>query len=135
MQPNAGILIAIAIIVGFVGDAGTQLVTRTKLGGVTGFGLTHYFKQHGKAESMFIASGIMGFFYTLYAFTGLPFRLQYLSIYGIILDLIFRYGKIFPSLHGYYQNSIPATAIIGAVIPFILPLLILKLIDPSTKLF
>jgi hypothetical protein len=129
MQPNTGLLIGIATLVGFVGDIGVQLAVENDWLGKNGAGLKVYFAQHGRSESLFIASGLMAFFYTLYAMTGLPFKLQYIAVYAVLLDFMFRYGKVFNSLDGFYrENSIPITTTMGAIIPFILPLLILKLV-------
>jgi hypothetical protein len=129
MQPNAGILILIATLVGFFGDLGTQIAIKLGVGGEKGLGLKEYFAQHGKVESLFIAAGIMAVFYSVYALTNLPFTILYMIIYSIILDLLFRYLRIFPSLDKFYQNSVPSTLIFGAIIPFVLPILILKITE------
>lgn len=129
MQAETGILILIATLVGFFGDMGIQIAIKLGVGGKNGMGLRDYFQQHGKVESLFIAAGIMSFFYSLYAISGLPFKIEYLAVYSVILDLLFRYLRIFPSLNKFYQNSIPSTLIFGAIIPFVLPIIILKVLN------
>ena len=59
--------ISIACFTGFIGDAMLQALTKFwNMGGKTGWGLIEYFRLHGAAESMFIASGMMTLFYVLY---------------------------------------------------------------------
>lgn len=128
-------IIIIAVISGFVGDFLLQLMVNNKFLGADRWGLDPYFAQHGGAEASFIAGGIMGGFYSLYALTGLPFRLQYMAIYGLIIDLIYRHARIFPSLDKYYENTgYFGTVVIGAVVPLCIPLLILKLIDRNVRI-
>jgi cobalamin biosynthesis protein CobD/CbiB len=75
------------------------------MGGETGWGLKEYFRQHGKAESLFIAGGMMTLFYIIYfVILGLPLNWFYLAIYGVVLDWIFRAAMLFPSLKGYYNH-------------------------------
>lgn len=130
-------LILIATLVGFFGDVLTQqLVYNESISGVDGWGLKSYFKQHGKIESLILGSGVMAFFYSLYALTGLPFKVQWLAIYGIILDFIFRYTRFFPSLDEYYSKvGIIGTSIVGGLFPLILPLFVYKIINPSVSIF
>jgi len=90
-------LFIIAFFVGFFGDLFLQL------SGLD-YGLKEYFKQHGKTESLFIAGGMMFLFYFIHNSLGLPFTYEYLILNGIIMDLIFRQFRIFPSLDGYYSN-------------------------------
>ena len=93
-------LLIIACLCGFVGDAILQLFRST--GGPTGWGLDNYFKQHGVAESMFIAGGMMTLFFALFMMTPLKINYLNLAIYGVLLDLLFRKLRIFNSLDGYY---------------------------------
>jgi hypothetical protein len=105
------------------------------MGGKTGWGLIEYFRLHGAAESMFIASGMMTLFYVLYLVVfGFPAKWYYLAIYGIILDWIFRVTMLFPSLTGYYtQLNYFWSAFWGAV-PMLMPYGIMKIMDYiSTK--
>ena len=96
-------LVSTAFMVGFVGDATLQVIS-PRLGGPTGWGLTQYFEQHGKAEALFTAGGMMALFYIIYLYVfKLPPTYLYMIIYGIILDLLFRQFTIFPSLKGYYE--------------------------------
>jgi hypothetical protein len=115
-------LLALSCLTGFFGDLGLQLLTSLGFGGTSGWGLHVYFQQHGRAEALFVAAGMMTLFYVLYWFTALPWTYLYLAIYGVILDLLFRYGRIFPSLDGYYNAlSIVESALWGAI-PMMLPL-------------
>jgi uncharacterized membrane protein YvlD (DUF360 family) len=115
------------MVVGFFGDATLQLLTYNGMGGSDGWGLNSYFKQHGRAESMFIASGMMGLFYLIYMYLhckfGLPLNIWCLALYGIILDLIFRKLKIFQSLDGYYNSLNYFWSAIWGIIPMIIPFL------------
>ena len=96
-------LVSTAFLVGFFGDATLQVIS-PRIGGPTGWGLNQYFDQHGKAESLFIAGGMMAFFFMIYLYIfKLPPNYLYLAIFGIILDLLFRQFRIFPSLDGYYS--------------------------------
>jgi hypothetical protein len=134
---QAGQLIVIALITGFIGDAIWQIIAKMNIGAESGtWGLQYYFQRQGSAEALFTAAGMLGIFYTLYAFTGLPFKVQWLTIYGIILDILFRYTNLFPSLKMFYEElSIPSTIIMGSVIPLILPLFIYKFFNKDFQLF
>ena len=76
-------LLTISCLTGFAGDAVLQyLSTFTYLSGKTGWGLKEYFRQHGKAESLFIAGGMMTLFYVIYfVILSLPLIWYYLAIY------------------------------------------------------
>jgi hypothetical protein len=119
-------IISISILTGFFGDALLQILVHY---GIGDWGLKKYFKQHGRAESMFIASGMMGLFFLLYVNLGLPLNLQYLAVYGILLDLLFRELNIFPSLKGYYKSLNYFWSAVWGIIPMILPLLILNITE------
>jgi len=114
-------LVSIAALVGFFGDVLLQILVKYNVGN---WGLKDYFKQHGSAESMFIATGMMALFYVIYLFTGLPVTIPYLAVYGVVLDLIFRLTRIFPSLDGYYKSLNYFESALWGIIPMILPLLI-----------
>lgn len=116
-------IISIACVTGFIGDASLQIATqKLNMGGPTGWGLKEYFKQHGKTEALFIAGGMMTLFYVIYLdVLNLPLNYMYLSIYGIILDYIFRKFVIFPSLDGYYKHLNYTESAIWGAIPMILP--------------
>ena len=104
------------------------------MGGKTGWGLIEYFRLHGAAESMFIASGMMTLFYVLYLVVfGFPAKWYYLAIYGIILDLIFRKTMLFSSLKGYYQQLNYFWSGFWGAIPMIMPLGIVYLLDYMDK--
>jgi hypothetical protein len=128
-------LIIIAILTGFIGDILLQLMSSKNLLNSKSWGLEPYFSQHGKAESAFIAGGIMGGFYALYSLTGLPFKIQYMIIYGLIIDLIFRHFRIFSSLDLYYKNvGYFGTVVVGAVVPLVIPLIVLRMIDRKVEI-
>lgn len=134
ISKEACLLITISTLVGFVGDATLQLGSKLGMGTSSGWGLKEYFKQHGCAESLFIAGGMMGLFYIIYTSTGLPFKIQYMIIYGIILDLIFRLTGIFSSLKGYYKYFNYFWSAVWGAIPMVIPLLIWKIIDPKAQI-
>jgi putative flippase GtrA len=120
-------LIIIACLAGFIGDYILQILI-TFMGGKTGWGLREYFKEHGSAESVFIAGGMMTLFYIIYLILlGLPPLWYYLAIYGILLDLFFRETMIFPSLQGYYEHLNYFWSAFWGAVPMILPLGIMKL--------
>jgi hypothetical protein len=126
---NIGQLISLSCFTGFFGDAGLQFLSRF-MGGPTGWGLKAYFKQHGSAESLFIASGMMTLFYVIYIYIlGFPISLYYLAIYGIILDYIFRVMRLFPSLDGYYKSLNYFWSAFWGAIPLMMPLIIYKTIS------
>lgn len=132
MNNNVKKLLVIATLTGFIGDILLQLMVKNN---IAEWGLSGYFKQHGKAESTIIGAGIMAFFYALYALSGLPFKIQYMVVYGLIIDLLFRHLHIFPSLDMYYKKvGYFGTVVIGAIIPLIIPLLILKALDKKVEI-
>jgi hypothetical protein len=119
------LLVPIAGIVGFLGDALLQLFVKKQW---ANWGLSGYFAQHGTVESLFIASGMLSLFYTIYLLTGLPVKWYTIAIYGVLLDVLFRVFRIFPSLDGYYQHfNVVASGFWGAV-PMLIPLWILWLL-------
>ena len=128
MNCNILLLIVIAFFTGFIGDIILQILIHYGMGGSSGWGLKSYFQQHGKAESPFIAAGMMTLFYIIYfVILKIPLHFEYLIIYGIVLDLIFRYTMVFPSLKDYYYNlNIFESGLWGAI-PMVLPALIMYL--------
>ena len=120
-------LLAIACIVGFVGDFLLQTGVKMGLGGSTGWGLKEYFKQHGAAESTYIAGGMMSLFYALFLMSGIPVTYKNLAIYGVLLDLVFRKLMIFNSLQGYYAFFNYFWSAVWGAIPLCAPFFILKL--------
>lgn len=125
-------LLAISCLTGFAGDAVLQyLSTFTYLSGKTGWGLKEYFRQHGNAESLFIAGGMMTLFYVIYfVILCLPLNLFYLAISGVIIDWIFRVTMLFPSLQGYYNHlNYFWSATVGGALPMVMPYGIMLLID------
>jgi preprotein translocase subunit SecG len=117
-------IIVIAFFTGFFGDILLQIGAKTGMGGTTGWGLNDYFKQHGAAESICIAGGMMAFFYAIYILLNLPVNFICLAIYGIALDLIFRETMIFSSLTGYYKYFGYFWSAVWGAIPLMLPLFI-----------
>ena len=120
-------LLCIACFVGFIGDSLLQTGDHFNLGGPTGWGLRDYFKQHGRAESLFIAGGMMTLFYALFSLTNLPINYITMSIYGILLDLLFRELRIFPSLDGYYSYLNYFWSAFWEAFSMCLPLLVYKI--------
>ncbi len=122
-------LVSTSFLVGFFGDAILQLSSPV-LGGPTGWGLTPYFKQHGRVEALFIAGGMMVLFYIIYLYI---FRLSpnyvHLAIYGVLLDLLFRWFRIFPSLDGYYGYLNYFWSGVWEAIAMVLPLFVYKFIS------
>jgi hypothetical protein len=117
-------LIVLACLVGFVGDATLQIAVNNGMGGPTGWGLKDYFKLHGSTESMFIAGGMMAFFYGVFVIFKIPFTFINLAVYGIVLDYLFRTFMIFPSLKGYYEQLNYFWSAVWGAIPLCLPFLI-----------
>ena len=116
-------IITIATMTGFFGDLSLQFLSRYG----TGWGLRPYFQQHGPAEALCIASGMMALFYILYVdVLKLPPNIYYLALYGVILDLLFRKFRIFPSLDGYYRHLNYFWSAVWGIIPMIIPYLIYK---------
>jgi len=119
-------LVAIACFTGFAGDAALQAGAKMGMGGPTGWGLKEYFRQHGAAESMFTAAGMMSLFYSLFIASGLPINYKNLAIYGVLLDLVFRKLVIFHSLEGYYEFFNYFWSAVWGIIPLCLPLFIAR---------
>ena len=125
-------IISIATVTGFVGDASLQIATKhLKMGGPTGWGLTEYFKQHGASESLFIAGGMLAIFYAFYVYIlvellKVPNTVLSVIIYAIILDLIFRKFRVFPSLDGYYNHLNYFWSAVWAIIPMLIPYFLYK---------
>ncbi len=127
-------LVSIACLTGFFGDAILQVLSRF-MGGPTGWGLKPYFQQHGAAESLAIAAGMMALFYILYIdilqipITAGSWRQTalYLAIYGIVLDYIFRKFNIFPSLAGYYAHLNYFWSAFWGAVPMLIPFIIFTL--------
>jgi hypothetical protein len=121
-------LVSISCITGFLGDASLQILSKF-MGGSTGWGLKAYFKQHGSPESLFIAGGMMALFYVIYlSIFNFPAVWYYLAIYGIVLDLLFRKLRIFPSLDGYYKALTYTESAFWGAVPLMMPLLISQLL-------
>ena len=120
-------LLAISCMVGFFGDIGLQILTVLGMGGKTGWGLHEYFRQHGRLEAPFLAAGMMTLFYVLYLWFKLPINYLSLALYGIILDLIFRFGRVFPSLAGYYKALNLLESGIWGAIPLTMPLFVYQI--------
>jgi hypothetical protein len=119
-------LVGVACITGFVGDFILQLAVKHGFGGVTGWGLKEYFQQHGSAEALFIAGGMMSIFYVIYLLFLEP-NIWYLAIFGILLDLLFRKTMIFSSLKGYYKHLNYFWSAVWGAIPMMIPYFIYKI--------
>lgn len=116
-------LLEIACLTGFIGDILLQIGCKyLHFGGPSGWGLKEYFKQHGSAESTFIAGGMMTLFYILMG--SIPKTYPNLAVFGILLDLFFRKTMIFQSLKGYYEYFNYFWSGFWMAIPMMIPLLI-----------
>lgn len=114
--------------VGFFGDIGLQTIVKNSKDDNL-WGLRTYFDQHGSLESMFIASGMMvGFSFIYEKFIDPDLNLFKISIYGIILDILFRnlHDKIMPSLKDYYKKVNPLFTMFWGYVPFILAIQLKK---------
>ena len=106
-----------SLVAGFVGDWLLQRLEPER------YGLAEYFLQHGPMESLFVAAGMMGVFSLIFvALFGEPAinQLLLLFLYGGVLDLIFRYGRLFSSLDGYYQALSPPISFLWGGLPFLI---------------
>lgn len=92
----------VAFFVGALGDGFLQLFNKTIFPDIAG--LDGYFKKHGSLEAMTIAGGMMFFFAIVYKTFKLPNIIWVVALYGIVWDLIFRLGRLYPSLDGYYKK-------------------------------
>ncbi len=121
-------IIALALFTGVFGALLLQILAKyTALGGATGWGLVPYFQQHGSHESMFVAAGMMGIFYAIYLYVlRLPLRYEYLALYGVALDLLFRQANLFPSLSGYYAHLNYFWSAVWGAIPMVIPYFLLR---------
>ena len=117
-------LLIIAILVGFFGDLSIQAFLK-----VTGYnwGLKSYFREHGMIASALIAAGILGMFYGVWIMFNLPLRWELILVVTLLIDLFWNYAHVMPSLNNYYKEPIIPRTILGVIIPFLLPLLILKI--------
>jgi len=133
MSVNMYSLLAIVFLTGMVGDFLLQSLEGVSPNGEC-WGLKPYFLRHGSIESVCIAGGMMTFFYIIFisCFQSLFEKSEeniyriiiYLGIYGIILDLLFREFRIFPTLDGYYAYLNYFWSAFWGAIPMILPFLI-----------
>lgn len=117
-------IVSISCLVGFFGDASLQLLSKYKKDNF--WGLKPYFKQHGSSESLFIAGGMLALFYIIfiYIFVNLfkiPLTWYTITIYAIILDLLFRKFSIFKSLNPYYDSLNYFWSAFWAIIPMLIP--------------
>ena len=111
-----------AFFIGMGGDLALQVITKQR-GDFAG--LKEYYEIHGEIESLFIAGGMMFGFSYLYQLSGLPITNTNLFLYGGMLDVIFRNGKISKTLNEtYYKNTTPLQSFIFGGIPMVLPNLI-----------
>jgi len=126
---NKFLLLAIACLTGFIGDSTLQTGVRLGLGGSTGWGLKDYFRLHGRAESVFVAGGMMSLFFALFLLSGIPITFLNLALYGIFLDFIFRIFMIFKTLKEYYEFFNYFWSAVWGAIPLCMPLAIYKLVN------
>lgn len=110
-----------AFFIGIVGDMILQTIVKLR-GNFAG--LKGYFEQHGIFESLCIAGGIMFIVTYIYQQTGLPLTIPYLFIYGGLLDILFRYLNLMPSLeHTYYAALNPIQSFFWGGAPMLLILI------------
>lgn len=107
-----------ALAVGLIGDASLQLIVKSSE--ENKFGLKTYFEQHGTWESLFTAAGMMGVFTYLYKKIDPKLMTGGLIAYGTVLDLLFRYLELMPSLKDYYKHFSVIQTIAFAIIPFLM---------------
>lgn len=117
-------LLMIACFTGFIGDFLLQTGAKLGMGGPTNWGLKEYFRQHGASESLFVAGGMMTLFYSTFMLTGLPINYVNLSIYGMIIDLLFRKLMVFKSLEGYYSYFNYFWSAFWIALPMCIPLFV-----------
>lgn len=124
-------IVSIACITGFIGDASLQLLNKyLHFGGPTGWGLKEYFKQHGPAESTFIAGGMMTIFYVIYIYLlHAPLSYIHIALYGVVLDFIFRKTMLFSSLKGYYEYFNYFWSAVWGAIPMLIPFIVYRLMN------
>lgn len=123
---NTTKLLIIAFALGFFGDLITQLIVKSNRFG--NWGLNNYFAKHGVMESAFIAAGVVVGFYAFWIGLGLPLKWQFILPVAIVLDFMWNKAHIFPSLDEYYKQPWFMRTILGVVIPFILPLILVRII-------
>jgi hypothetical protein len=113
----------IAALVGFFGDLLIQVFLKfTKYD----WGLKSYFRKHGVIESACIASGILALFFSIWTIFNFPIRWEPILISALILDAFWNYFHVMPSLNNYYKEPIIPRTILGVIIPFLLPVFIVK---------
>lgn len=125
VAPNYSALVAWAAVTGALGDAALQVIVKNNWGNAD-WGLKAYFAQHGTGEAICVAAGMMALFYVAYVAVlvpvfHVPVTLLALAVYGVILDLLFRKLRIFPSLDGYYASLNYFWSGFWAVVPMIIP--------------
>lgn len=124
MQGDYLIFIIACTYTGFIGDAVLQLVANYR-GDLAG--LNAYFKQHGRIESLFIATGIMALCGIIWiTFAGQLWNsFIAIAIYGFVLDVIWRQFNLFPSLNStlYAQTTQIESGIWGSI-SIVIPLAI-----------
>lgn len=117
----------LAFFTGFFGDFILQEGAKMGMGGSSNWGLKKYFEQHGANESLFIAGGMLTLFFSVYVLLGFPLTYINISIYGIIIDLLFRQFRIFHSLDGYYKYFNYVESAVWIAIPMCIPLLLQRI--------
>ena len=106
-------VVPLAFAVGFLGDLAAQMLPH-------GQGLSTYFRQHGKFESMLIAGAALTLVFSMYYLTGLEFTPWTVLILGVMIDLVAR-GGLIPSLKPFYSSTgILASIITAGIIPVLL---------------
>lgn len=108
-----------AFYTGFLGDLALQVFVQM---GVLDAGLGPYFALHKPFESACIAAGLMylcGLVYvTMYNDEPTDYRRPF--IFGVGLDILFRYGRLMPTLDTYYAALSPLTTMVWGGIPMVM---------------
>jgi hypothetical protein len=88
-------------LVGVVGDITLQLIVYNQ-GNFAG--LKSYFNQHSPFENVILAGGIMQASKIIFDLTSIHNSYINLFMFGCVVDLAFRYGRLFPSLDEFYET-------------------------------
>lgn len=122
-------LVAWAAITGALGDAALQVIVKNS---DRDWGLKEYFALHGTGEAICVAAGMMALFFVIWVgilapvLRVAPDNIVAVAVYGVILDLLFRKFRIFPSLDGYYASLNYFWSGFWAALPMIIPVVLSK---------
>lgn len=128
-------LVGWAAITGALGDAALQVIVKNSN---ADWGLKEYFALHGTGEAICVAAGMMALFFVIWV--GIlapvlrvqPDNLVAVAVYGVILDLLFRKFRIFPSLDGYYKSLNYFWSGFWGAVPMIIPVVLSKMFSQNS---